>query len=48
MFIGIFCFMIGIGRLYFGVHFLNQICIGWIAGGYLLYVYYYCNLELKI
>lgn len=42
---GIFLFMIGIGRLYSGVHFLNQIILGWILGLYLLYIYYYCGLE---
>ncbi|CAD8188661.1 unnamed protein product [Paramecium pentaurelia] len=42
---GIFVFMIGIGRLYFGVHFLNQIIVGWILGLYLLYIYYFCGLE---
>ncbi|CAD8195451.1 unnamed protein product [Paramecium pentaurelia] len=45
MFIAIFAFLIGIGRLYFGVHFLNQIIIGWVIGGYIIYIYYYCGLE---
>ncbi|CAK79029.1 unnamed protein product (macronuclear) [Paramecium tetraurelia] len=44
-FLGVFIFLIGIGRLYFGVHFLNQIILGWILGMYLLYLYYYCGLE---
>ncbi|CAK93811.1 unnamed protein product (macronuclear) [Paramecium tetraurelia] len=48
MFIATFAFLIGIGRLYFGVHFLNQIVIGWIIGGYILYIYYYCGLEKMI
>ncbi|CAD8187597.1 unnamed protein product [Paramecium pentaurelia] len=47
-FIAIFAFLIGIGRLYFGVHFLNQIIIGWVIGGYIIYVYYYCGLEKMI
>ncbi|CAD8095219.1 unnamed protein product [Paramecium primaurelia] len=48
LFIAIFAFLIGIGRLYFGVHFLNQIIIGWVIGGYIIYVYYYCGLEKMI
>ncbi|CAD8094070.1 unnamed protein product [Paramecium primaurelia] len=47
-FLGIFIFLIGIGRLYFGVHFLNQIVLGWILGIYLLYLYYFSGLEQLI
>ncbi|CAD8188945.1 unnamed protein product [Paramecium octaurelia] len=44
----IFILLTGIARVYFGVHFLNQVMLGWIMGIYLLFIFYNCGMQDKI
>ncbi|CAD8100249.1 unnamed protein product [Paramecium primaurelia] len=44
----LFILFTGIARVYFGVHFLNQVILGWIMGLYLLFIFYNCEMQNKI
>ncbi|CAD8194752.1 unnamed protein product [Paramecium pentaurelia] len=43
-----FLFITGISNSYFGLNYLSQVIMGWIIGGYILYIYYYCEFEKLI
>ncbi|CAD8208587.1 unnamed protein product [Paramecium octaurelia] len=43
-----FLFITGISNSYFGLNYLNQVIMGWIIGGYVLYLYYFCDLEKQL
>ncbi|CAD8115333.1 unnamed protein product [Paramecium sonneborni] len=43
--LAIFLFFTGISNSYFGLNYLSQVIMGWIIGGYVLYIYYFCDFE---
>ncbi|CAD8211222.1 unnamed protein product [Paramecium pentaurelia] len=43
-----FLFITGISNSYFGLNYLSQVIMGWIIGGYILYIYYFCDFEKQL